>query len=802
MEQQVLLTLGRGDWQRGFADVTVQLWETQQPPMQFVGSLPPAPELAAQYRHWRKLYEALFGAELEGRGRTQHASGEGLGESPVDIGEVLGELRRSADFEFEENALTNVSQQQFETLGHTLKVSLNQWLTTAEFGEIERRMRTYLTPQAPVRVMLSAHDETVLRFPWRLWQLFEDYPDAELSLSLPSYSRSFKQTQGNAQQRVRILAVLGNDRGIDVETDRRLLAQLALADVTLLAQPTLSEVQEYLWSGHWDVLFFAGHSNSRHHRHTQDAGGDLGRGYLQVNETEGLTIEQLKFSLNRAIANGLQLAILNSCDGLGLAWDLAELRLPQAIVMREPLPDTVAHQFLKNFLAVFSQGRSLYSAVREAREKLHSSTALGTCAAWLPVIVQNPAETPPTWRSLAGLAALPVSEPISNAQPPSKLLRRKQAVGLPSRWVCLNGLAVALVVFGLRWMGWLQSLELSAYDAMLKLRPAETPDPRLVVVTVDEDDIQAQASLERRGSLSDETLERTLTALAGYEPRLVAVDLYRDFESIRPGLTGALRQASVLGVCKSRDSSINEIGIAPPPEMAETQVGFTDFVEDSDGVVRRQLLTLTPEPVSPCVSRYSIAALLAIQYLQIEGYDPAFTAEGNLQIGDVVFPRLGPRSGGLQSINHQGNQILLNYRALTEPKEIAAQVPLQKLLLGEVNGESLRDRIVLIGITATSGDYWATPYEAKNRTPGVYLQAQMTSQLLSAVLDGRAVMWVWPPWGDAAGIAITAIIGSLFARRWRFPMLGLVFLLWAAGLFVIAWVALAMGGWLPLVPVL
>ena len=351
-------------------------------------------------------------------------------------------------------------------------------------------------------------------------------------------------------------------------------------------------------------------------------------------------------------------------------------------------------------------------------------------------------------------------------------------------------------------MGWLQSLELSAYDAMLKLRPAETPDPRLVVVTVDEDDIQAQASLERRGSLSDETLERTLTALAGYDPRLVAVDLYRDFESIRPGLTGALRQASVLGVCKSRDSSINEIGFAPPPVMAETQVGFTDFVEDSDGVVRRQLLTLTPEPVSPCVSRYSIAALLAIQYLQIEGYDPAFTAEGNLQIGDVVFPRLGPRSGGLQSINHQGNQILLNYRALTEPKEIAAQVPLQKLLLGEVNGESLRDRIVLIGITATSGDYWATPYEAKNRTPGVYLQAQMTSQLLSAVLDGRAVMWVWPPWGDAAGIAIVAIIGSLFAWRWRFPMLGLVILLWAAGLFVIAWVALAMGGWLPLVPVL
>lgn len=65
MEQQVLLTLGRGDWQSGFANVTVQLWEAQQPPMQFVGSLPPAPELAEHYRHWQQLYKALFSAGIE-----------------------------------------------------------------------------------------------------------------------------------------------------------------------------------------------------------------------------------------------------------------------------------------------------------------------------------------------------------------------------------------------------------------------------------------------------------------------------------------------------------------------------------------------------------------------------------------------------------------------------------------------------------------------------------------------------------------------------------------------------------------
>jgi hypothetical protein len=82
-----------------------------------------------------------------------------------------------------------------------------------------------------------------------------------------------------------------------------------------------------------------------------------------VNPRTSLTIEQLRYGLKRAIASGLKLAIFNSCDGLGLAWDLADLQIPQVIVMREPVPDRVAQAFLKSFLIAFSQGRSLYASV-------------------------------------------------------------------------------------------------------------------------------------------------------------------------------------------------------------------------------------------------------------------------------------------------------------------------------------------------------------------------------------------------------------------------------------------------------
>ncbi|NJL10173.1 MAG: hypothetical protein HC908_08410 [Calothrix sp. SM1_7_51] len=57
--------------------------------------------------------------------------------------------------------------------------------------------------------------------------------------------------------------------------------------------------------------------------------------------------------MTKAIQKGLKLAIFNSCEGLGLARQLASLHIPQVIVMREPVPDKVAQEFLKYFLQFF-----------------------------------------------------------------------------------------------------------------------------------------------------------------------------------------------------------------------------------------------------------------------------------------------------------------------------------------------------------------------------------------------------------------------------------------------------------------
>lgn len=60
---------------------------------------------------------------------------------------------------------------------------------------------------------------------------------------------------------------------------------------------------------------------------------------------------------------------------------------------------------------------------------------------------------------------------------------------------------------------------------------------------------------------------------------------------------------------------------------------------------------------------------------------------------------------------------------------------MQAVLNGEIPEDLMRDRIVLIGSTAESlRDFFQTPY---GKMPGVFVHANLVSQLISSALDGR-----------------------------------------------------------------
>ncbi|MEO1070581.1 MAG: CHASE2 domain-containing protein, partial [Cyanobacteria bacterium J06638_6] len=182
-------------------------------------------------------------------------------------------------------------------------------------------------------------------------------------------------------------------------------------------------------------------------------------------------------------------------------------------------------------------------------------------------------------------------------------------------------------------------------------------------------------------------------------------------------------------------------------------------------------------------------------------------------LGEVVLPRLDRNFGGYQDIDAGGYQLMINYRPLQSPEQIAERVTLGDVLAGRVSAESVRDRIVLIGTTANSiQDTWSTTYPgpsaADRQAAGVFMQAHMVSHLLSAVLDNRPLIQTWPAGVDLLWIAAWAGVGgaiaygvttpSVQARRLRL-LLGL--LAAESMLLGLSWALLIHSGyWVPLVP--
>lgn len=768
MNKLVVFSLLGGDLNHGFPVVTAQLWDINQSyPVRFIGSLPSSPELPELYRKWQLLYEALH--------------------------QRLGLHRR---IKVHSQDVTNVSVSEFGDVCQQLQKYINQWLNSEPFQNIVQQLRTLLGPDDEIRVIIETNVPLLHRLPWHLWNFFEDYSNAEVALST-QYERP-RLLPRSPTGRVKILAILGNSEGIDVNKDRSLLKELPGTQTEFFVEPTRKELNEQLWNRDWDILFFAGHSASQ-------ADGETGKIY--INQTESLTIPQLKNALQSAIARGLKLAIFNSCDGIGLARNLADLNIPQIIVMREPVPDLVAQEFLKNFLAAFAGGKSFYCAAREARERLQGLENDFPCASWLPVICQNPTLVPFTWQELCNTQAAGLDKGKSPSGP------RKTLNSQCSLWtVILSTSIVAASLLGLRYLGAFEKPELQAFDQMLQMRSPEEQDSRLLVVEVTEKDIQAQRETTLGPkSISDRTLAKLLNKLQQYQPRVIGVDIYRDIadpaDKSKPSkLASELEQGNIVVICKGKDSKYDPQGIKPPKGVPQDRQGFTDALRDPDGIVRRQILMMRPEPSSPCTTEHSLNLQLATRYLFNEGIEHKFSENDNyVQFGSTVFKRLKLlRSGGYQrGVNLGGIQILVNYRASDYQK-----VSLGDVLNGVIDPSLVKDKVVLVGITANStSDTWPTPYTAiqhqsYQETPGVLIQAQMVSQVISAVLDKRLILWVLPYWGDILWICGWSLIGGLIV--WRIcSLLGHLCAVVATTIVlygVCTVILITQGAWVPFIP--
>jgi CHASE2 domain/CHAT domain len=294
--------------------------------------------LTQLYQDWRKAYLNFYQSD-EMRGK---AVGGGIAELSVDWHAELVKAETRLIYEF------------------------NSWLRSAELYEIRTQLNQEGSSlnQEPIKVFLTCTPIELDRFPWEAWESAGKLQIIRSPQKISASTHNFQQ-----KGRTRILTILGDDTGLDFQKERKALKELSkIADVEFVGwQPnqTSSQVIEKITNAiaderGWDVLFFAGHSNE-----TDLTGGELG-----IAPGVSISIKEIAAQLNAARQRRLKVAIFNSCSGLNIAESLIDLGFSQVMVMREPVHNRVAQEFLVKFLLSLGRHLNIYESMMEARQFL------------------------------------------------------------------------------------------------------------------------------------------------------------------------------------------------------------------------------------------------------------------------------------------------------------------------------------------------------------------------------------------------------------------------------------------------
>ncbi|MGV0027422.1 CHASE2 domain-containing protein [Phormidesmis priestleyi] len=374
----------------------------------------------------------------------------------------------------------------------------------------------------------------------------------------------------------------------------------------------------------------------------------------------------------------------------------------------------------------------------------------------------------------------------------------------------LPGLVVISCVMIARLTGSLQTLEWMALDELMRSRPVESADPQIVIVGINEDDIKAVGKYP----IPDRALAKLLQTLQSYQPGAIGLDIFRDLKtgSDRAELSKILSNSPNLIGIESALSSQSSLTVKPPPELPIERVGIADVIVDPDGKLRRSLLASKVDDKT----RYSVPLLLAALYLKSKGIalQHGSRASDPIQFSEISLPRFRKNTGGYVNAKAGGNQVLLNFRSHAQPFTI---VSLTDVMTGKVKPESIRDRIVLVGMvaasvndtfmtSATKGTLLTNALESSEQYQllyGVEYQAHATSQIINAVLNGRPMLQTWSEGWEYVWILgwglLSIALGLMLQSPWK-TLLSLA--VSSICLVTIGAELIVSGWWIPIVPAL
>ena len=324
---------------------------------------------------------------------------------------------------------------------------------------------------------------------------------------------------------------------------------------------------------------------------------------------------------------------------------------------------------------------------------------------------------------------------------------------------------ITAMVIVLSFTGVFQILEWAIWDLFFRLRPVSKPDPRIVIVSIDESDI----SQIGRWPISDETLSKLLTKIKAQKPRVIGLDIFRNLP-VPPGHEQLVRMMestpNLIGIEK-----ISGDAIPPPPTLAELdRVAGADVVIDADGKIRRGLLSIKPDHSQ---TKLSLGANLALIYLQQEHIIlESLNSENNYyKLGKTIFKPFQRNQGVYVNADVGGYQILLNFRGkpcISSNSCAFEMISLTDVLNNNISPTEMQDKVVLIGVIASSlSNFFSNPYTYSDNTTvsGVEIHAHLTSQIISAAIEGNYLIRTLPKLGEWIWIFFWSSTGAILASK-------------------------------------
>jgi hypothetical protein len=262
-----------------------------------------------------------------------------------------------------------------------LLTEFHNWLRNPKLDEIRQQVAhlarecslqgaTKPESEPSLTLFLTGYPIELERLPWEAWEIGRELGTvATIRIARAPDQIRANPTNHLRYRRNRVLVILGDDTGLDFKADREAVQGLAsVADIHFLGwQPgqdsitLLTQITQAITDPQgWDILLFAGHSNE-----TATSGGELA-----IAPNLALTINELAPYLEIARQHGLQFALFNSCNGLTIAKTLIDLGFNQVAVMREPIHNRVAQEFLIQFLRRLGQYQDVHEALIAASQTL------------------------------------------------------------------------------------------------------------------------------------------------------------------------------------------------------------------------------------------------------------------------------------------------------------------------------------------------------------------------------------------------------------------------------------------------